>query len=237
MKLKKKEKKKKDTSVLVGVCFSIASTMLYAINFVGSELLFRCRPVSPFSFCVKMGVFCGAFTLVYMAVYTFPSWDGMINQEVIEKGGSWLIIWLILALLVAGSFGNGVTYFILINEAGSLVTGVLMIAKSILVFIASAMLFCDQHVEQCFTFSKALSSSVIIAGVVMFVVFSPAPAATLTLPTSSSSSSSKFDEEDAEDERRNSSSSSSSFVADTPKYDLGNEESSEDDEPSGYDLE
>ncbi len=96
-----------------------------------------------------------------------------------------MVIWLIFAILIAAAFGNGITYFILMNEAGSLVTGILLIAKSILVFLVSAFLFCDQHIEQCFSGWKALSSFVIVAGVSMFVVASPAPESTVSVPRSS----------------------------------------------------
>eukprot|EP00947_MAST-08B_sp_MAST-8B-sp1_P000767 g767.t1 len=144
----------------VGLCFSVLSTMLYAVQGVLLEwMMLRPDPPGP-----NRVLFWSALSAVFMSVgyvvaVTAPQWEALVGAEVrARSGGDWTEPRRDLAAIAMSSLAINILYYQLVGRTGAVFLGVLQGARAVLVFALSSAFFCDaDHDEQCFTAMKGVS--------------------------------------------------------------------------------
>jgi len=122
----------------------------------GKELAEKCGAVST--------MVCG----VYMCFYTFPEWDRVVEDRVIDAGGDWGIIVVCSLALMTSQMIHAVNYFNLVKNAGAVSVGVLQSCRAISTFAISALLFCERQASQCFTVNRGISSVIVSGGILLY---------------------------------------------------------------------
>eukprot|EP01095_Lingulamoeba_sp_RSL-Kostka_P014302 TRINITY_DN6190_c3_g1_i1.p1 TRINITY_DN6190_c3_g1~~TRINITY_DN6190_c3_g1_i1.p1 ORF type:complete len:434 (+),score=66.01 TRINITY_DN6190_c3_g1_i1:132-1433(+) len=128
------------------------------------------KQLSPKTFSILMGIYCTIFTLIYMSLYTFPHFSGLILSNVQNEHGRWTVIIIIFISLIIFSFLNALSYFSIVSTPkGSITIGILQALRAVFVFLFSQFLFCNEkHQEQCFNLWKILASIIILGGVFLY---------------------------------------------------------------------
>jgi drug/metabolite transporter (DMT)-like permease len=155
--------------VTMGALFTLAATTLYSFVYILSEnILTQKNAPTPQQLQTLDGVYVAILVTAYLVCYTIPNFETLVLDEVREADGNWTwIICTYLALVLSG-FLHSLTYFRLLGSVGSVSTGILNSLRAISVFGMSALLFCNNHPNQCFTLNKGASAVVVICGVLFF---------------------------------------------------------------------
>jgi len=175
-----------------GMVFCLLSPMFYAFNYIQNEILikrFHTPSVGPLrsngddldnrDISLLLGLYNVVILGVYISIVTIPNWEVLMGAPMRKEGGTYFAVSLIFFSMIACCLIHNVSYIVLMGKLGSLSTGVMQGLRAITVFVGSALFFCDPetHPGQCFTIQKLVSSSIVIAGVVLFSVSQPKPTA------------------------------------------------------------
>jgi len=76
---------------------------------------------------------------------------------------------------VLSSFLHSWSFFYLMCNEGAVNTGILQALRAVMVFITSAILYCDEQESQCYTKFKFMSTCIVVFGVYCYAKVSPRP--------------------------------------------------------------
>ncbi len=109
--------------------------------------------------------------LCYVIFFTIPHWNTLVTQEIAKhRGKTGTIVFLYFLFLLAEAAFN-LLYFVIIERAGALLAGVLQGLRAVCVFAFSSVFFCHLQHSQCFDLFKALSTLIVVGGVMVLVYF------------------------------------------------------------------
>ena len=157
-------------SLIIGSIFVILGTILVASAYVIDQKVIGDNLAESDELCYLTGCYSTIFTLLYFLIYTIPRFDILITSEVDRLNGSWNQIIITFLALVVINWLHNYCYFAVVEKVGSVKIGILQSLRAILVFFFSALLFCNTHSEQCFTFYKGISSCIVIGSVLLFIM-------------------------------------------------------------------
>lgn len=175
------------SSQSIGLFFSMAATLNYALYYILSEriLTSKTHPVTMEQQQTMVGIYVASIFTAYLVFYTIPNFQSLVTANVEAKNGSWGVIIFVYFVLVISGFLHSVTFFRLIGSVGSVATGILQSLRAVSVFGISAVLFCSEHENQCFNVYKGFSALVVVGGIMCFSIFSPSPKKTTDIPLNS----------------------------------------------------
>lgn len=162
----------------VGICLTLLGTMLYAIGYVTTELIFRKYSVTEHEICLGVGGFGLIYSSLYIIIYTIPRWSTLVLEPILERAGTshvpaWDLLGLLYLCLLASCCLHQWAFFSLIHSSGATSTGVLQGIRAIIVLLVSSWLYCSQDAQQCFTFQKGCVSLIVALGVIIFYLYAP----------------------------------------------------------------
>lgn len=103
----------------------------------------------------------------YVIFFTIPHWNTLVTQEIAKhRGKTGNILFLYFLFLLAEAAFN-LLYFVIIERAGALLAGVLQGLRAVCVFAFSSVFFCHLQHSQCFDLFKALSTLIVVGGVMV----------------------------------------------------------------------
>mmetsp|Transcript_2190 Transcript_2190/g.3068 ORF Transcript_2190/g.3068 Transcript_2190/m.3068 type:complete len:407 (+) Transcript_2190:810-2030(+) len=172
--------------VFHGSTLIILGSALHALMYVFSEHVMnghtnrhgssssssRTEPVSALQYCAIYGsTACLGYGL-WQIVYTIPNLDTLIWQPMQEANTSVSGAMYILCTITITSFIHSVTFFHTVKyfPGGATSAGVMKALQAVLVFVATAWVFCGKigGSEMCFTIDKLLSLIIVVIGVLIF---------------------------------------------------------------------
>lgn len=74
-------------------------------------------------------------------------------------------VFSVYVLLLLSSLGHSISYFELLKSTGAVATGIIQGLRAVGVFILSHFLYCDRDAGQCYTYTKGLSTLIVVSGV------------------------------------------------------------------------
>jgi hypothetical protein len=138
------------------------------------------KEISAETICGAVGACSTLLSGLYIMIYTIPNWTALVSEKIqrtrdlaaVEKSpfvvaSNGAIIFCFVALTMS-SFVHSFTYFRLLEGVGAISTGVLQSLRAVLVFLMSAIWFCDFDSTQCFNIAKGLSTLAVAAGVLLY---------------------------------------------------------------------
>jgi hypothetical protein len=158
------------SQTLLGVAASLACAMVYGAVYALSESLMS-GPQAPHPAHVASLVGCGITGVLglYVGVTLPASWAATAASVRAAGLLSWPAIALCFAAMMASALLHSVTYYSLLPSIGAAAVGLLSAARAVGVFAFSGVLFCSWQAAQCFTLARAVTTVVVIGGLVLFV--------------------------------------------------------------------
>ena len=157
-------------NIFVGSAFILLGTVLIATAYVTDQGILDDGMMDGKILCLYTGLYSTILTLLYMLFYTAPRWDELIVSQVILSEGHYLSITMVFLFLCGVNAVHNAAYFHIVEEVGSVVAGLMQSLRAVVVFFASALLYCHLHQEQCMNSSKLLSAFIVVGGVVLFIL-------------------------------------------------------------------
>ena len=158
------------SNILIGSVFVLSGTVLISSAYVIDQHILDQGMMESRHLCYYTGLYSSILVLVYILTYTVPRFEDLIlSQVALAEGNMRQIVWVFLALCGVNVAHNS-AYFVIVEEEGSVTTGLLQSLRAVAVFFASALMYCHVHAEQCMTLNKALSAFVVVGGVIAFLV-------------------------------------------------------------------
>ena len=158
-----------DSQVLLGMAMSIACAMTYGLVYVIAETVTSASDYpGPKALASRVGIGIVSVCLLYIVVAVAPRAQ-LIKSRIASAGRlSMLQVAALYFSLSLSSALHSFTYYRLVAESGATATGIFSSLRAVGVFAVSHPLFCSQQPSQCFTVSRALSSAVVIGGILLF---------------------------------------------------------------------
>ncbi|KAJ3004276.1 UNVERIFIED_CONTAM: hypothetical protein HDU68_005199 [Siphonaria sp. JEL0065] len=151
---------KSGEAIFIGIFVCMAATAILSLVYVGTDHLLATEQSTPYSQSIYVGLFSSLLTLVVMIFISIPT---LLTLPLLDID----VIFAHLVLILS-SLGHSVAYFQLVESTGGVATGVLQGLRAVLVFGLSHAWFCEKDEAQCFTSMKAISTVIVVSGVVAF---------------------------------------------------------------------
>mmetsp|Transcript_13949 Transcript_13949/g.56139 ORF Transcript_13949/g.56139 Transcript_13949/m.56139 type:complete len:236 (+) Transcript_13949:990-1697(+) len=153
-------------TVINGVIFTLTSCLFYSLNYVVVEYFLSKSsgestslppPTGPelslYTHGTCLLVFC-----IYVSIHTVPHWTQLVTKTIeTHHGSSYRILGLYFGIF-ASSFLHAIAYYDVIASLGAVYIGIMGAVRSVSVFAASAMFFCQFQVS---IYSQAVPSKVL----------------------------------------------------------------------------
>jgi len=158
-----------NTIQLLGITFTLFSTLSYGSNYIVSEaIILSVYPPPGPVIQLFSGITGFVLVLVYIMLYTIPNWENLVTANIQKSSGSVVIIILTYIVLIFSSCIHSWSYLKLLKQTGSVSTGILQSLRASCVFFLSSLFFCTHHPEQCINPPKIASALIVIFGVTYF---------------------------------------------------------------------
>eukprot|EP00916_Digyalum_oweni_P011791 GHVL01019603.1.p1 GENE.GHVL01019603.1~~GHVL01019603.1.p1 ORF type:complete len:388 (+),score=41.22 GHVL01019603.1:64-1227(+) len=146
----------------LGVLLVLISSILHAVTFVVNEKLLS--DISGPSLVGIMGFVNTLALLAWTLIYTFPKADDLILSCIRERGGSFKFVLACLFCLFCTGLIHSYCLWMIIKVTAGVIKGF----KTVVVAIASHVMFCYMDEVQCLTWSKGISAIVCGLGVCLY---------------------------------------------------------------------
>lgn len=158
------------SNIFVGSAFILLGTVLIAAAYVTDQGILDKGLMDGKLLCLYTGLYSTFLTLLYMLFYTAPRWEELIASQVMLSHGHYTSIVCVFLFLCGVNALHNAAYFHIVEEVGSVVAGLMQSLRAVVVFFASALLYCHLHQEQCMNTSKLVSAFIVVGGVVLFIL-------------------------------------------------------------------
>jgi hypothetical protein len=148
---------------------TLSSTTMFSLSYVLTEhILSAPRAPSPQQLQARTGRYAAFLVSCYLIVWTIPHFSSLVAKQVEARGGHWGTIIVVYSLLLLASLAHSVTFFRLVGMVGAVSTGIIQALRAVSVFVLSAVLYCRTSSNQCFDAFKAVSTILVVGGVMYF---------------------------------------------------------------------
>ena len=156
-------------SVLLGVAASLACAIVYGAMYALSEVLMS-GPQAPPPALAASYVGCGITAVLGLYVLAVLPARWAEQAARVRAAGllSWPAVLACLALMMGSALAHSVVYYSLLPAVGAAAVGLLSAGRAVGVFLASGLLFCRFAPQQCFSLARAVTTVVVIGGIVLF---------------------------------------------------------------------
>ncbi|KAI9499603.1 hypothetical protein BDB00DRAFT_794663 [Zychaea mexicana] len=156
-------------SLTTGTLLTMVGTFGYSCMYVYSDHILSKQIPSPLParVCFTTGIYATVLALVWIAAYTLPRFDTLIQ---IQPSVSISSVWGMYALVALSNTIHSYNYYELIDRTGNVATGILQGLRAILVYGISHAWYCSIDAAQCFTAYKGCGSILVIGCVLLFTV-------------------------------------------------------------------
>uniref|UniRef100_A0A7S0BGI9 EamA domain-containing protein n=1 Tax=Rhodosorus marinus TaxID=101924 RepID=A0A7S0BGI9_9RHOD len=146
-------------TVINGVIFTLTSCLFYSLNYVVVEYFLSSSSGESTSFPPPTGPELSLYThgtclvvfCIYIGIHTVPNWTQLVTKSIeVHHGNSFRILGLYFGIF-ASSFLHAIAYYDVIASLGAVYIGIMGAVRSVSVFAASAMFFCELQVSILFT--------------------------------------------------------------------------------------
>ncbi|KAI8348873.1 hypothetical protein BD560DRAFT_410515 [Blakeslea trispora] len=131
-----------------GTLITLASTFMSACIYVYSDTVISKQKVQPLParVCYWIGFYTSIFSWIWMAVYTLPRFDVIIQLDTTTNNTQVMAIYM---LVIFSNAFHAWSYYELIESTGNVATGVLQGIRAIVVYGLSHVLYCKEDHAQC----------------------------------------------------------------------------------------
>lgn len=154
---------------LTGVALSLAAAAVYGTVYGLAELASTLPSYpGPHELASRIGRGVVAVLASYIAVAVLPRRAEVVARIAAVNLLSPAAVMAAFAALSASSAVHSLSYFFLVEARGATATGVMASLRAVGVYALSALLFCPQQPEQCWSAARAGASAVVVVGVLVF---------------------------------------------------------------------
>jgi len=165
-----------------GIFYTLASTFIFALSYVSTEYVLKKLDPPKTKMQARVGLFALLYILIYLILYTIPHWNTLVMKNIEDNKGDYVTIFFGYSFIMVSAFFHSYSYYRLLHKVGSISTGLLQSIRAVSVFIASHIFFCGDHMEQCMTKQKILSTIIVFSGVTGYTLTSQPPTQENLLP-------------------------------------------------------
>mmetsp|Transcript_14828 Transcript_14828/g.26904 ORF Transcript_14828/g.26904 Transcript_14828/m.26904 type:complete len:377 (+) Transcript_14828:150-1280(+) len=165
--------------VFLGSCLIFVGSSIHALGYVISEYIMTRGKleyrITVRANCAIQGLVACIALLVWQMVYTRPRFSELIEQPMMEAGGtSWTQASIVFLGISLANFVHSISFMYTLRHfpGGAVSAGILKGLQAVLVFAATSVAFCgNTHVggdEMCFNGAKLLSLIVVVGGSLVY---------------------------------------------------------------------
>ncbi|KAI8885829.1 hypothetical protein K501DRAFT_245305 [Backusella circina FSU 941] len=155
--------------LMFGTLMTLGGTFFYSCVYVYSDYIMSQQVPAPLParVCAYTGLYTSFISLVWIGIYTLPRFDSFVHLRPDTSVVSVLGMYL---LVILSNGCHSWNYYELIEQTGSVATGILQGLRAVLIYIISDAWYCSSDSAQCFTMYKGLGSIMVIGCVLLFTV-------------------------------------------------------------------
>ncbi|KAI9281492.1 hypothetical protein BY458DRAFT_498768 [Sporodiniella umbellata] len=143
----------KTALLLFGTLMTLGGTFFYACAYVYADSIMTQQDPAPLParVCAYTGMYASMMSSLWIGIYTLPKFNQLIH---IKPGTTQLQIAQMYGLLIGSNFLHAWNHYELIENTGSVATGILQGLRAVLIYILSNALYCKTDSAQCKTTAK-----------------------------------------------------------------------------------
>lgn len=165
------------SNVVFGMVLALSSAVFYGWVYVLTEQIMKGNldgltgglAPSPIGLATFSGFSGTVLTGLYMTVWIGPRWDELVTAPMTAAKGSYgtCVAMYFLLLFMCGLHNISIIY-VGKSGGGAVATGVNKAVQTVSVFVASAIFYGADHLEQQFTFEKGFGVFLVVGGVLAY---------------------------------------------------------------------